>query len=214
MKQWRKRNDTTGCGRGYLVPLALLVAFALATQGSGGCGSSSSSSSSSSPSSSGGSSGSSGEGSSHNNPSANASDSNTPSVGPSGSVEVDKLRWRLVHAERASSIGDPEVLGAKANGEFVVATLHVTNNKSDTASLTDDVVSLRAGGKDYKVSSNAQTALSGGGAKPLLFEEVGPEVSTTVRVGFDVPPQVLHEHPQLRFKELGFGPTHAYIALP
>jgi hypothetical protein len=203
--------------RKRLAVIIVLGSFAVATQGSSGCGSSTSSSSST-PSSAQGSSPSAqnSQNNSHNDPSKNASDSNTPSVGPTGSVEVDDLRWRLEHADRTRGIGNREQgLGANANGIFVVATLHVTNNKHDTATLTDAVVSLRAAGKDYKVSSDAQTALSvEGGVKPLVLEEVGPEVSTTVRAGFDVPPQVLHEHPQLRFKELGFGPTHAYITLP
>lgn len=183
-----------------LLILPLLIAFAVATQGSSGCASSSSSSSSSSSASSG---------------SANASDNNTPRVGPSGSVEVDDLRWRLLRAERATGIGDTEQgLGANANGEFVIATLRVTNHKSDTATLTDEVVTLVAAGKSYKVNSDAQTALAESGIKPLLLDEVGPDVDLTLRVGFDVPPSVLHEHPQLRFNELGFGTTHGYIALP
>jgi Domain of unknown function (DUF4352) len=159
--------------------------------------------------------GSSSSSSSHNEPGKNASGRNTPSVGPRGSVEVDDLRWRMLHVEQASTIGDAsQGLGAQANGTFVVVTLHVTNKKQSTVTITDDVVSLRAHNKDYKVDSAAQTALSEEGTKPLVLEEVGPEISTSVRVGFDVPPAVIRENPQLRFGELGLGETHAYIALP
>jgi len=151
----------------------------------------------------------------HGNPAENASDSNTPSVGPSGSVEVDTLRWHLGNAKAARAIGDQEYgLGAKANGIFVIAKLSVTNNKSDSVTLTPDVVSLVAGDNTYSTDSNAETALVGAGEKTFLFEDLGPNVTLTGKVAFDVAPAALREHPQLRFNELGFGDTHGYIALP
>jgi hypothetical protein len=155
-----------------------------------------------------------GPGSPGNEPSKNASEENTPSVGPHESVEVDDLRWRLLKAEVTHTIGEPSGLGATANGIFVVVTLHVTNKKHTTATMTDEIVTLVAQKKEYKVSTSAETALIGEGGKTFLVQELGPEVSLTGRTGFDIPPQVLHEHPQLRFNELGFGSTHGYIALP
>jgi hypothetical protein len=149
------------------------------------------------------------------NPAENASDSNTPSVGPDGSVEVDTLRWRLRNAKTAPTIGDQEYgLGAKANGIFVVAELSVTNNKSESVTLTSEVVSLVAGDNTYSADSNAETALVGAGEKTFLLEDLGPNVTLTGKVAFDVAPATLREHPQLRFNELGFGDTHGYIALP
>jgi hypothetical protein len=52
----------------------------------------------------------------------NASESNTPSVGPHESVEVDDLRWRLLHAEQRPTIGSGAI-AATANGVFVVTDL-------------------------------------------------------------------------------------------
>jgi hypothetical protein len=154
-------------------------------------------------------------GTSGNEPSKNASESNTPSVGPSGSVEVDDLRWRLDHASTATTIGEPSSgLGAKANGIFVVVTLHVTNKKSESVTLTSGAISLVAGKKTYSTDSSAETALVGQGGKTFLIETLGPGVSLTGKTGFDVAPSVLHQHPQLRFNELGIGTTHGYIALP
>ena len=149
------------------------------------------------------------------NPAENASDDNTPSVGPSGSVEVDTLRWRLRDASTASTIGNQEYgLGAKANGVYVVAELSVTNNKSESVTLTSESVSLVAGDNTYETDANAETALVGDGAKTFFLEDIGPEVTVTGKVAFDVSSVALKRDPQLRFNELGFGDTHGYIALP
>lgn len=149
-----------------------------------------------------------------NDPSKNATDTNTPRVGPTGSVEVDDLRWTLASAKTASKIGDPSALGARANGVYIVADLSVTNDKTGSVTITSDAVSLVADGKTYDGDSDAQTALIGAGAKTFLLNDLGPGVAVKGAVAFDVAPSVLGEHPQLRFNELGFGSTHAYIALP
>jgi len=150
-----------------------------------------------------------------NDPSENASDSNTPSVGPHGSVEVDTLRWRLRNAEATNTIGNQQYgLGAKANGIYVVVELSVKNNKSESVTLTSENVSLVAGDKTYSTDSSAETALIGDGAKTFFFEDLGPGVTLTGQTAFDVAPAILKQHPQLRFNELGFGSTHGYIALP
>jgi hypothetical protein len=107
-------------------------------------------------------------------PTENASDSNTPSVGPHGSVEVDTLRWRLGGARATKAIGNQQYgLGATANGIFVVVELSVKNNKSDSVTLTPETVSLVAGDKTYSSDSNAETALIGTGAKTFLLEDLG-----------------------------------------
>lgn len=80
--------------------------------------------------------------------------------------------------------------------------------------LTPEVVSLVVGDKTYSTDSNAETALIGSGASTFLLEDLGPDVTLTGKTAFDVAPAVLNQHPQLRFNELGYGSTHAYIALP
>jgi hypothetical protein len=190
----------------------LVVLVFIVLVGASGCGETENSSSSGS---SAGAKPASGPGSSGNEPNKNASESNTPSVGPRESVEVDDLRWNLLHAEKTSTIGEASSgLGATANGIFVVVTLHVTNKKHSTATMTSDIVTLLANKKEYKTSSSADTALLGQGGKTFLIQELGPEVSLAGKAAFDVPPQILNESPQLRFNELGFGSTHGYIALP
>jgi hypothetical protein len=149
-----------------------------------------------------------------NDPSKNATETNVPRVGPSGSVEVDDLRWSLDSSKATSTIGDPSLLGARANGVFIVADLSVTNSKTGSVTISSDAVSLVAGGKTYEGDSAAETALLGAGAKTFLADDLGPGVVLKGAVAFDVARSVLAEHPQLRFNELGFGSTHAYIALP
>lgn len=155
------------------------------------------------------------EESSSSNAGDNASGDNTPHVGPKGSVEVDTLRWKLIKAKTAKTIGDQQYgLGAKANGIYVVADLSVKNNKNESVTLTSEAVSLVAGEKVYTPDSSAEIALVGDGGKTFLLEDLGPGVSLKGTVAFDVAPSVLKQHPELRFNELGFGETHGYIALP
>lgn len=165
----------------------------------------------------GGDSSSSGEGESElsGDPSENASGDNTPVVGPNGSVEVDTLRWHLKSAETTKTIGDQEYgLGSKANGIYVVAHLSVENNKSESVTLTSEVVNLVAGEATYSSNTQAETALIGEGESTFFLEDLGPEVTAKGTVVFDVAPGVLQRHPKLQFNELGFGDTHGYIILP
>lgn len=155
------------------------------------------------------------EQSSTSEPGENASSDNTPRVGPNGSVEVDTLRWRLRNARTAKTIGDQELgLGAKANGIYVIAGLSVTNNKSESVTLTSEAVSLVAADKTYSPDNSAEVALTGSDAKTFFLQDLGPGVTLKGTTAFDVAPKVLHQRPELRFNELGFGETHGYIALP
>lgn len=148
-------------------------------------------------------------------PSENATDSNTPSVGPNRSVEVDTLRWRLDGVKTSKTIGEQQYgLGAKANGIYVIVELSVTNNKSESVTLISEIVDLVAGEDTYSSDTEAEVALISSGGETFFLEDVGPGVTAKGSVGFDVAPAVLHEHPQLRFRELGFGSTHGYITLP
>ena len=180
--------------------LGLVLVIALATAG---CSASDETNSGSNAGGSGG------------NPGENASGDNTPRVGPKGSVEVDTLRWKLLKAKTAMTIGDQQYgLGAEANGIYVVANLSVKNNKNESVTLTSEVVSLVAGEKVYSPDSSAEIALVGDGGQTFLLEDLGPGVTLKGTVAFDVAPSVLKQNPELRFNELGFGDTHGYIALP
>ena len=144
-----------------------------------------------------------------------ATDDCTPSVGPNDKVTVDALTWQVKNVETARSLGDQEIgLGEKADGTFVVVTLSVASSKDESATLTDEVVQLEGKGTSYSVDSEGSVAAIGAGEDPLFLEDLGPDQTTTSKVVFDVPPAVLKQKPKLRFNELGFGETHAFIELP
>ena len=153
------------------------------------------------------------------NPAENAAETNVPRVGPTGSVEVDDLRWSLTTCSQCSApTGAYTARALDENGNtllpdgvFVVALLTVANHKNESITLNAELVSLVAGGKTYKTDTEAVTAAPD--AK-LIASELGPSLSTVVQAIFDVAPEVLRQHPELRFNELGLGTTHGYIELP
>jgi hypothetical protein len=150
-----------------------------------------------------------------------ATDDNTPHVGPHGTVTVDGLKWSLSEVRTAKTIGDPSIgTEAAADGVFVIATLKVHSTKGETATLMDDVVQVEGGkeGAVYSSDTDGTTAAmlsSGSGdAEPFFLEDIQPDTTATGTVVFDVPQSVLASGAELRFNELGFGETHAYIRLP
>lgn len=154
-----------------------------------------------------------------NTPSRNATEANTPRVGPHGSVEVDDLRWRLHWAETATGVNNSNGEAVSADGGiFVVCYLDVTSRRGESASLNDEVVDLAAAGNIYKPDTAAEVAYGSGQYSDQTLSDL-PELqpgltAESVVVIFAVPRSVLSEHPALRFNELGFGETHGYIALP
>jgi Domain of unknown function (DUF4352) len=193
---------------------ALLVvslgAFALISAGASSCSSSNGGSGSSGGNTSGGSTKSSSAGCG-----TKATDNCTPHVGSHGTVTVDALEWRLISAKTAHTIGDPASgLGAKANGVFVIVKMKVHSKKTDSATLTSDVIKLEAKGKKYDTDSNGSTAAIGAGQQPFFLNTIGPDSDVTGTAVFDVPPAVLAKRPEIRVNELGFSPPHGYIALP
>ena len=150
-----------------------------------------------------------------------ATDDNTPHVGPDGKVTVDGLEWSLSDVRTAQTIGDPSIgTDAAADGVFVIATLKVHSTKGETATLMDDVVQVEGGkeGAVYSSDTDGSTAAmlsSGSGdAEPFFLEDIQPDTTAIGTVVFDVPQSVLASGAELRFNELGFGETHAYIRLP
>jgi hypothetical protein len=151
-----------------------------------------------------------------------ATDDNTPHVGPNEKVTVDGLVYSLASAKTSEQLGDTSIgLGEKADGVFVVVRLRVHSTKGETATLSDDTIKLEVpDGASYSADIEGSTAAllsSGGGGQseePFFLRDVQPDTTTTGLLVFDVPPNVLNKKPELRFNELGFGETHAYIRLP
>lgn len=145
-----------------------------------------------------------------------ATDDCTPRVGPNGKVRVDALVWEIQSAKTATSLGDTSIgLGEKANGIYVVANLKVTSQKDESATLSDEIVTLNVdGGNTYKPDSDGTIAAVGAGDEPFFLEDIGPDSTLTGIVVFDVPKNILGEKLELSFGELGLGSTKGYIRLP
>jgi Protein of unknown function (DUF2510)/Domain of unknown function (DUF4352) len=151
-----------------------------------------------------------------------ATDDNTPHVGPNGKVTVDGLVYSVQSVKTASQLGDPTIgTGENADGVFVVAKLKVKSTKGESATLTDDTIKLEVpNGPTYSADLEGSTAAllgsggSGSSEEPFFLRDVQPDTTTTGLIVFDVPRSVLSKKPELRFNELGFGSTHGYIRLP
>jgi hypothetical protein len=146
-----------------------------------------------------------------NNPAKNASENNIPKAGPTETVEVDDLRWGVRSAWTTYTLGEAGIDRQTASGIFIVVTLRVTDNKSESVTATSGIVSLIVNGKSYSPDSEVLFGLPG---KTLSVTQINPSVPVEVSVAFDVAPQVTKERPELQFNELGFGTTHGYIELP
>ncbi len=143
-----------------------------------------------------------------------ATDDCTPRVAQGHKVRVDALYWQVQSVKTSKTLGDMTYgLGEKADGVFVVVDLKVRSAKSESVTLTDNVFQLEIGGKTYDTDSDGTVAAMGAGDEPFFLEDIGPDATTRGTVVFDVPKSALKKRVAMRFNELGFGTTHAYIKL-
>jgi hypothetical protein len=139
----------------------------------------------------------------------------TPHAKANGTVRVDAITWRVQSVKTAKSIGDQEYgLGSKADGVYVVVKLKATSHKDESATLSDNVIKLEVDGNSYDPDNDGSVAAIASGDDPFFLETLNPDTTKSGTVVFDVPKKVVKAKPELRFGELGFGETHAYIALP
>jgi hypothetical protein len=103
--------------------------------------------------------------------------------------------------------------GSTANGRYLILHLSVNNGKSQSVTINDDMIKLEVNGDEYSADSNGETALDFSGAKTFLLTDLGPHVTATGFVAFDVPQRVLSEPVQACFHELGFGTSKGCIRL-
>jgi hypothetical protein len=144
-----------------------------------------------------------------------ATDDCTPHVGSDDSTRVDALIWRLSSVRQVATIGEQQYGGgAKANGVFLVLKLRVHSDKNESATLTDSTIKLETHGNTYDADSDGTIAAMGAGEQPFFLDTIGPDSDRRGTVVFDVPRSVLGQKTEVRFNELGFGSTHAYIVLP
>ena len=145
-----------------------------------------------------------------------ATDGCTPRLGPNKEVKVDGVRYRISSARTAQSVGG-EFFEEKADGTFLILRITAANDRKESSTLTDDVMSIEANGKTFKSDLEGTTALQLSGnsdEEPFFLRDINPDTTTKGVVVFDVPDSVLSGKTQVRFNELGFGSTHGYLALP
>jgi hypothetical protein len=126
----------------------------------------------------------------------------------------------VLSARTTKQLGDTSSgLGQTASGTFVVVKLQVHSGKSESATLTNDVIQLEIDGKRYSPDNSGTVAAieqqgSSSDTQPFFVTDVSPESTKEGLAVFDVPPQVLNQKVEARFNELGFGTPHGYIELP
>jgi LysM repeat protein len=94
--------------------------------------------------------------------------------------------YKVTNVHATHQIGDPELLGARADGEFVVVDLNLTNKKNETKTFLESTAKLvTRDGKEYKTSDKAVMAF---GDNSLMLKDIQPDLTTRGKLAFDVPP--------------------------
>ena len=127
---------------------------------------------------------------------------------------------RCCPARTASSLGDTSLgLGHEADGVYIVVKLQVHSVKSESATLTSDVIQLEANGRRYSPDDNGTIAAieqqsNSSASEPFFLTDISPDSTKRGLAVYDVPKSLLRKNIEVRFNELGFGQTHGYIKLP
>ncbi|MGV0794369.1 DUF4352 domain-containing protein [Mycolicibacterium sp. XJ1819] len=113
----------------------------------------------------------------------------TPTAAPAGSAVRDgKFEFRVLEITRAAEAGDlsnPYMI-AKAQGEFIILTLSVTNIGNEPQSYFGANQKLiDTSGREYGADSEAGMWMN---ESDGIMSDINPGNSVQVRVAFDVPP--------------------------
>jgi hypothetical protein len=142
-----------------------------------------------------------------------------PHMAAGKSVKVDGVRYRILSAKTAKTLGN-EFSKETADGLFLVMHVKAANDRKESSSLSDEVMAIEANGNTYKPDSEGTFAhlISQGGDQnddPFFLRDIQPGTSTKGYVVFDLPKKVATKSKlEVRFNELGFGPTYGYLAVP
>lgn len=121
-------------------------------------------------------------------------------------VELAGTRYTVKKAVTASSVGGQ--YGTKADGVFVVVTLTIENMKDETKTFSDSAAKLvTSDGKEYATDDDGSIYSD----KPLILEDMQPELPKTGVLVFDVPPAKAPAA-ELKVSDL-FGSGDAYVNL-
>jgi Domain of unknown function (DUF4352) len=94
--------------------------------------------------------------------------------------------YKVTDVNTAKEIGDPDLLGARADGTFVIVDLQLTNNKDETKTFMDSNAKIEASdGTEYETSDKAIMSF---GDESLMLKDIQPDLTTQGKVAFEVPP--------------------------
>jgi hypothetical protein len=95
------------------------------------------------------------------------------------------ISWKFTDARRRSLIGNSEYFNKKANGEFLILDVEVTNNGRTAQTISDSYVKLvDSQGREYSPDSTAAMYLPG---DSLFYEQINPGITAKGSIVFDVP---------------------------
>ncbi|MDA0158716.1 DUF4352 domain-containing protein [Solirubrobacter ginsenosidimutans] len=115
---------------------------------------------------------------------AGKSEENVAKVGQT--VTNAGTTYRVTTAKTTKRIGDPDLLGARADGVFVVVSLELTNTKDETKTFMDSNAKLKTSdGKEYETSDKAVMAF---GDDSLMLKDIQPDLTTRGKLAFEIPP--------------------------
>jgi hypothetical protein len=166
MRPWYKKKR-------FILPLGLVILAVLASAMSGG------------GSSGGGDSATSGTGNGGSATSGKDGDSGTS--GKVGQALTNAgTTYTVTKAVTAATIGDPAMLGAQADGMFVIVDLEMTNNKDETKTFMESSAKIETSdGNQYETSDKAVLSF---GDESLLLKDIQPDLTTRGKLAFDLPP--------------------------
>ena len=97
--------------------------------------------------------------------------------------------YKVTKVRTTKTLGDPEFLGERANGTFVIVNLAITNHKDETKTFTIAPSSSRLrDGNKYETSTDAEMSLD----KSLMLEDIQPDLTTRGQLAFDLPEKKLN----------------------
>lgn len=151
----------------FAIPLGLIVLSIVASGGSGGDESATNDSA-----------GTGGE---------SASKSDDGKSGKVGQALVNAgTTYTVTNVETTDAIGDPDMLGARADGVFVIVSLELTNTKDETKTFLDSSAKIvTADGKAYQTSDKALLSF---GDESLMLKDIQPDLTTSGKLAFELPP--------------------------
>lgn len=110
--------------------------------------------------------------------------------------------YKVTDVATADSVGD-RYTGAKANGEFIIVDIELTNREDEPATILGDNLRVVGGnGSSYSISDEALLAFP----DSFILEEIQPGVTETGKLVYDLPPDAVAGS-KLQVEDLFSGST-------